>query len=321
MLFKARTIRISMAIVAALALSAIVIINSRLWLSYEELTEVVSSERQILSPGKISRSSSVSEMDAELDNFHSHTNSNNSSQSYAPTVGPPSSKPKNCRERHCKEYLNEAELSAMKHCFRETAMRTVNEKLNLVKSVIKENDCNFMNGSNRKPVALVSTEGSGNTWARGLLEKITGICTGFIYCDYVMRREGFIGEMIKSGTVLVVKTHTTDPQWYGIEYTHPKRNEPYYGSAIYIVRNPYNSLIAEWNRRATNGIIKKKHLPHNESHTNVVPKEYWGMFYYCTIFTLLYVFTAYLTTSVGLLILHCVTCNTPLCTHVRYQQP
>ncbi len=38
--------------------------------------------------------------------------------------------------------------------------------------------CHFIDGYGRAPVALVSFEGSGNTWLRGLLEKATGICTG-----------------------------------------------------------------------------------------------------------------------------------------------
>ena len=38
--------------------------------------------------------------------------------------------------------------------------------------------CHFMNGRGRLPVVLASFPGSGNTWARGLLEKVTGVCTG-----------------------------------------------------------------------------------------------------------------------------------------------
>ena len=40
--------------------------------------------------------------------------------------------------------------------------------------------CQFMNGTNRATVPLVSFPGSGNTWMRGLLEKATGICTGML---------------------------------------------------------------------------------------------------------------------------------------------
>ena len=38
--------------------------------------------------------------------------------------------------------------------------------------------CRFMNGTGRGVVGLVSFPGSGNTWVRGLLQAVTGICTG-----------------------------------------------------------------------------------------------------------------------------------------------
>lgn len=38
--------------------------------------------------------------------------------------------------------------------------------------------CRFMNGTNRDIVGLVSFPGSGNTWVRGLIQTVTGICTG-----------------------------------------------------------------------------------------------------------------------------------------------
>lgn len=189
------------------------------------------------------------------------------------SLEPPVSQPSNCRQAHCKEYLQKFELMAMDDCLTETSKRTVNGKIQSKhesKFSLKENNCNFINGSHRLPVALASTSGSGNTWIRGLLEKATGICTGFLYCDFAMRREGFIGEGVKSGSVLVVKTHTIRPKWYGTRQPH--MDDPYYGSAIYVLRNPYKSMVAEWNRRVTYDILK---LPHNESHTNVIQEKYW----------------------------------------------
>ena len=185
----------------------------------------------------------------------------------------PVSQPRKCQQPHCKEYLQKFELLAMDNCFTETSKRTVNGKIQSKhdsKFNLKENNCRFINGSHRLPVALASSSGSGNTWIRGLLEKATGICTGFLYCDFAMRREGFIGESVKSGSVLVVKTHTISPKWYGSRQPH--MNDPYYGSAIYILRNPYKSMIAEWNRRVTYDILK---LPHSESHTNVIQEKFW----------------------------------------------
>lgn len=140
-----------------------------------------------------------------------------------------------------------------------------------------DNDCNFMDGKGRDPVALSGAEGSGNTWVRGLLEKTSGFCTGFNFCDYIMRMKGFIGENINSGSVLVVKTHMDKPTWVGEIRSKAFTNSfvANYASAIFLLRNPYDSLIAEWNRRLTNTVLIKEHLPHNESHTNVAPKEIW----------------------------------------------
>ena len=182
-----------------------------------------------------------------------------------PTFKPTSLPP--CKEKYCMDYLTVSDRNAIKQCEFQTLLRNFNAK-------IKESKCRFMNGKGRLPVALASTEGCGNTWVRGLLEKVTGICTGFIYCDSIMRAEGFIGDNVKSGSVLVIKTHTIGPQWHGLKYTNPI--DAYYGSAVYILRNPHDAAIAEWNRRATNSILAKNRLPHNESHTNVVPKELFG---------------------------------------------
>jgi hypothetical protein len=43
---------------------------------------------------------------------------------------------------------------------------------------VKKGSCLFLDGRGRLPVALGSFPGSGNTWMRGLLEKVTGVCTG-----------------------------------------------------------------------------------------------------------------------------------------------
>lgn len=209
-------------------------------------------------------SSEVQISSTPLTTTHPTSNQNCSNISVYP---PPISKPSGCRENHCAEFLTLADKNYQKSCVRETQMKV---------SLLKENNCSFMDGRNRLPVALISPEGSGNTWVRGLLEKATGICTGFIYCDYVMRKQGFIGENVRSGSVLVAKTHSYGSRWSGVKYKTSKSADPYYGSAIFLLRNPYHTAIAEWNRRVTNNFIIPKHLPHNESHTNTVPREYWG---------------------------------------------
>lgn len=140
-------------------------------------------------------------------------------------------------------------------------------------SKVTGSNCLFIGGT-RDPVALASSEGSGNTWVRGLLEKGSGFCTGFNFCDYMMRMKGFIGENINSGSVLVVKTHMKRPQWLGSEVKISKY-EATYGSGIFLLRNPLHSLVAEWNRKLTNEVMIKEKRPHKESHINVAPKEIW----------------------------------------------
>ena len=42
--------------------------------------------------------------------------------------------------------------------------------------------------------ALVSFPGSGNTWMRRIIEEVTGLYTGAIYCDTMLKTNGFYGE-------------------------------------------------------------------------------------------------------------------------------
>lgn len=188
---------------------------------------------------------------------------------------PLSRKQANCKQPHCTELLSALEKQCQKTCLAEISKQNRGVPQKELASRTLENDCNFMDGKKRNAVALASSEGSGNTWIRGLLERASGICTGFNFCDYVMRMKGFIGENINTGSVLVVKTHMDTPNWTGSSKKHPNKFEGKYGSCIFLVRNPYDALIAEWNRRLTNNVLIKKHLPHNESHTNVAPKDIW----------------------------------------------
>ncbi|XP_068623422.1 WSCD family member AAEL009094 [Battus philenor] len=86
-------------------------------------------------------------------------------------------------------------------------------------------------------VALVSYPGSGNTWLRYLLQQVTGIVTGSIYMDYGLRVHGFPAENVTDGTVLVVKTHEAPP----LETDKFK-------SAILLIRNPRDAILADFNR-------------------------------------------------------------------------
>ena len=76
------------------------------------------------------------------------------------------------RTNLCLEYLSHSERTVYANCSR------MCEKKKRKVGMPVTGACRFMDGSGRLPVALASFPGSGNTWVRGLLEKITGICTG-----------------------------------------------------------------------------------------------------------------------------------------------
>lgn len=96
-------------------------------------------------------------------------------------------------------------------------------------------------------VALVSFHGSGNTWVRHLMEQATGVFTGSIYCDPGLK-VAFPGESVVSGNVIVTKTHRSDSmELPGDIATYTGKR--IYDKAILLVRNPYDALVSEANRR------------------------------------------------------------------------
>ncbi len=103
----------------------------------------------------------------------------------------------NCSDTHCTEFLTEEDWTLAK-CGTQN-QPPQNQQF--------PGTCHFMNGIKRSPVYLASSPGSGNTWVRGLLEQVTGICTGSIFCDVNLKKGGFNGEHLQGGTVLVTKTH------------------------------------------------------------------------------------------------------------------
>ncbi|XP_026129753.1 WSC domain-containing protein 1-like [Carassius auratus] len=89
-------------------------------------------------------------------------------------------------------------------------------------------------------VALSSFPGAGNTWLRHLIELATGFYTGSYYFDGSLYNKGFKGEKDywQSGRVICVKTHESG-----------QREIEMFNSAILLMRNPYRSLMAEFNRK------------------------------------------------------------------------
>lgn len=173
-----------------------------------------------------------------------------------------------CEDRACSEVLAELGLFNAKHhrhCWRKSQLEREPP----------HSTCWFLEGRERSPVGLASYHGSGSTWVRGLLQRATGVCTGAIYCDEDLRRRGFPGENIRSGVVLVVKTHQTDPWWTGVDYgklldASFKKLEyvPVYSSAILLIRSPYDAMVSEWHRLMS--------INSTDSRVKTVGEKYFG---------------------------------------------
>lgn len=186
------------------------------------------------------------QVDPSLQNTHKYTNRNiTSAAGYKKHINhPPGARRLGllCTDHHCTSYLLDEDYWSFKICEQWTEKKTKVSHLNITAT------CRFMKGVTRQPVGLVSLPGSGNTWVRELLEAATGICTGSIYCDHPLRNAGMIGEYVKTGRVLVVKTHTSDHQWNEAILKERNEDDALYDSAILLIRNPFSALIAEWNR-------------------------------------------------------------------------
>lgn len=111
------------------------------------------------------------------------------------------------------------------------------------------------------PVALVSYPGSGNSWARVLLEETTGIYTGSVYCDKHYLFSGMIGEGVSTENVIAIKSHLSVDEMV-----------KYCKKVIYIIRNPLKAIVAEYTR-----------VTSKAGHTKELPPEYYGMYKYTAI--------------------------------------
>jgi hypothetical protein len=177
----------------------------------------------------------------------------------------------NCTDKVCSEFLNGPDMLRFKHCVSVTWKLSVEEYNEPNNSV-----CVFVKESHRYPLSLASYPGSGNTWVRGLLQKVTGLCTGAIYCDGELRQNGFPGENIRNGVTLV-KTHQSDPKWEWIEYSNKKMTASAYSGGVFILRNPFHAIVAEFQR--------KTHTNQPGSHVKTLGKDYFGECMHCAIAT------------------------------------
>lgn len=101
-------------------------------------------------------------------------------------------------------------------------------------------DRRFLPTKSKVFVALSSFPGAGNTWVRHLIEHATGFYTGSYYFDGTLYNKGFKGEKDhwRSRRTICVKTHESG-----------RREIEMFDSAILLIRNPYRSLVAEFNRK------------------------------------------------------------------------
>ena len=87
---------------------------------------------------------------------------------------------------------------------------------------------------------LASYPGSGNTWSRLILEELTGIYTGSIFCDHLIAFSGHFGEGFAVRETIAVKAHSA----LGRIRESPR-------SVIYLVRNPFHSLLSSLSWKST----------------------------------------------------------------------
>lgn len=170
-----------------------------------------------------------------------------------------------CSDLVCSSFLPPWDAESYNSC---------TQKVHALYGKLPVSDCKFRNGTGQRLIALVSLPGSGNTWTRGLLQKMTGICTGSIVCDSSLRYEGFVGEGVRSASVLVVKSHNSSLQWSDHHNSLQKQHYPQFEGAIFLIRNPFHSIVSEWNRK-----LSKKQLGEaDNSHIKYAGKEAFGEF-------------------------------------------
>ncbi|XP_070576268.1 sialate:O-sulfotransferase 1-like [Ptychodera flava] len=94
-------------------------------------------------------------------------------------------------------------------------------------------------------VPLISPPGAGNTWLRHLIEQATGFYSGSVFHDKDLYEGGFLGEFedYTAGNTLTVKVHNA------------KRLSKVCKAAILLLRNPIDVVIAEKNRKSSDGHV------------------------------------------------------------------
>ena len=129
--------------------------------------------------------------------------------------------------------------------------------------------CRMLKKPLRGRVLLASLPGSGNTWVRSMLEKVTGVCTGSLWCDSSLRLRGMCGEGVRSPLLLVVKSHTPRIAWGSVSRGKAISCD----AVIFIHRDPFAATVSE-RHRATND--KRRMSVNTNAHVDVAGPEEFG---------------------------------------------
>lgn len=100
------------------------------------------------------------------------------------------------------------------------------------------------------PAMIASFAGSGNTWARLLLEYGSGIFTGSVYDDQDLMKTS-PAEGVDNGAVVAIKAHI-HPSKYLVQTQSLK--------VLYLVRHPFNAIWAEYQRRTSGSHVASVEL-------------------------------------------------------------
>lgn len=207
--------------------------------------------------GQFLNSEKMLALQAQMQARESQSMKNNVKDSYLLHKGVEESKSMTsntrCKKLMCTDYLTSYDLSHYRSCMKKAKIRYNKEPT--------DSKCSFMNGTMRDAIALAGHPGSCQLWVRQLLQLSTGVCTGGIECDVKLRRSGFPGESLRSGVVLVVNTHQSQPTWTRVQHDdeaihfNQSIDTPVFGSAILLIRDPFDALADLWRHSGGKGMI------------------------------------------------------------------
>lgn len=150
----------------------------------------------------------------------------------------------------CKENLSDLDSPHFQYCKKKSKLKPNSEP--------SATTCSFRKADPTLSLAaLASPSGSGIDQLRWHLQGLTGVCTGSIWCDTSLRRAGYAGECLRGRSVLAVKTDQLVPFWSGakldsasVPYGFKKMVDvPVFDSAVYLMRNPFETIAEAWNER------------------------------------------------------------------------